>query len=284
VIRFFTDIAVNPLLLTGLLGGALAGVACGVIGPYVITRRIVFLSGGLAHIVVGGIGAVVFLRHQFSPALDGLEPLHGALVAALLAAVLIGVVQHYARERLDTLIGALWAVGMALGILLVKFTPGYHVELFSYLFGNIAVVEVSDVWLVLGLDLVILAAVAGCHKRLVALCLDEEYAGLQGVGVLATNLILLCLVALTVVALIRVVGLILVIALLSLPAATVAPFTRRMGPLIVASTLLCVLLTTVPRVAVYGSRIAPESAIVLAAAVLYLLGLAYRRIRSRERA
>ena len=279
---FFSDMSVNPLLLSGLVGGVLAGISCGLIGPYVITRRIVFLAGAIAHIVVGGVGAVLWLRFQFAPSLDWLEPLHGALVAALLAAFLIGLVQHYSRERLDTLIGALWAVGMAVGILLVKFTPGYHTEIMSYLFGNIAVVGTDDVILIAVLNVVILALALLFHKRLVAVCLDEEYARLQGISVLATNLLALSLVALTVVALIRVVGLILVIALLTLPAATAGHFTRRFGGLILSTVVLCVLLTTVPRIAVYGTRISPESAIVLAAAGVYLVSLGVRAVVRRR--
>ncbi len=277
MIEFWQDIAVNPLLLTGVLGGLLAGIACGVMGPYVITRRIVFLTGAIAHIVVGGVGAVLYLRYAFAPSLDWLSPLHGAVVAALLAAVLVGLVQHFVRESLDTLIGAMWATGMAVGILLVKFTPGYQTEIFSYLFGNITVVSGADVRLIAWLDVAILVAVALWHKRIFAVCLDEEYARLQGVNVLVTNIILLSLVSLAVVALIRVVGLILVIALLSLPAAISRHLVRRLLPMMAASTVLCVLLTTLPRMAVYGTRIAPEPAIVLSAAVLYLsvLGVRY---------
>jgi zinc transport system permease protein len=278
LIRFLSDMAINPLLLSGLLGGLLGGLACGVIGPYVITRRIVALCGALAHIVIGGIGAVIFLRYHFAPALDGLEPLHGALIAALLAALLIGLVQHYARERLDTLIGALWSVGMAVGLLLIKFTPGYHVEIFSYLFGNLAVVSWADVRLIAVLDAILVTVVLLFHKRLMAVCLDEEFARLQGVSVLAVNLVLLSLVAITTVALIRVVGLILVIALISLPAATAAHFTRRMPRMIAVSVVLCLLLITVPRMAVYGTRLSPESAIILAAGAVYLAALAFRRL------
>jgi len=285
VIRFFTDMAVNPLLLTGVLGGILAAVACGMIGPYVITRRIVFLTGAIAHIVVGGVGAVLFLRYWFAPGLTWLEPLHGAVVAAVLAAVLVGLVQQYVKERLDTLIGALWATGMAVGIMLVKYTPGYQTEIFSYLFGNVSVVSAADVRLIAALDGVIIIIVALWHKRIFAVCLDEEYARLQGVNVLLTNIVLLCLVSLAVVALIRVVGLILVIALLSLPAAAAGHLTRRLFPMMAVSTVLCVLLTTVPRAAVYGTRIAPESAIVLAAVVAYLgaLGLSHMAHRHSRR-
>lgn len=279
MIDFFRDMAVNPLLFTGLLGGLLAGLACGMIGPYVITRRIVFLSGAVAHMVVGGVGAVIFLRYWLSPSLEGLKPLHGAAIAALFAAFLIALVQHHARERLDTLIGALWAIGMAVGLLLIKYTPGYQVELFSYLFGNITIVSWADIQLIAGLDVIILAAVLLFHKRMLAMCLDEEYTNLQGMNIFKTNLILLVMVALTTVALIRVVGLILVIALLSLPAATAAHFTRRMPMMMGLSVLLCILLTTVPRMAVYGTRLSPESVIVLSAGGVYLLALAYRRRR-----
>ena len=278
--RFFADMAVNPLLLTGLIGGILAGLACGVMGPYVVTRRIVFLVGAIAHIVVGGVGAAIFLRHRFD--LAWLDPMHGAVVAALLAAFAVGYAQHRARERLDTLIGAMWAIGMAVGILLVKYTPGYHTEIFSYLFGNIAVVSAADVLLLAGLNVVILGALTLYHKRLQAVCLDEEYAAVQGVNVLVTNLLLLVLVSLAVVAMMRVVGLILVIALLSLPAATSGLLTRRLGAMIGVSTLLCLVLVTAPRIGVYGTRTSPEAAIVLCAAVLYLLVLGWRQTRRRR--
>jgi len=182
---------------------------------------------------------------------------------------------------MDTLIGALWAIGMAVGILLVKATPGYHTELMSYLFGNIVFVDWNDVRLMLLLDAVILAAVVAFHKRLLAICLDQEQAQLQGINVLLMNIVLLCLVALTVICLTQVVGLILVIAMLSLPAATAAHHVSRMGPLFVVSTLLCAAITTAPRIAVYQTSISPEPAIVLSAGVVYLASVLAGRLRSR---
>ena len=152
----------------------------------------------------------------------------------------------------------------------------------SYLFGNLAVVSWEDVYLIAGLNVIILTTVAFYHKRIMAVCLDEEYARLQGISVVRTNLVLLALVALTTVALIRVVGLILVIALLSLPAATAAHFTSRMPKLMGFSVLLCIVLTTVPRVALYGTRLSPESAIVLCAGAVYLLALALHHLRLKR--
>ncbi len=253
------------------------------IGPYVVVRRMVFLSGAIAHMAIGGIGAAIFLSTTFPAKWGWFREIHGAMAAALLAAVLIGIIHHRVAERMDTLIGALWAVGMALGLLLLKFAHGYYTDLMSYLFGNVAIVTWADVRLLLLLDAVIVVTVLVCHKRLLAICLDEQQAELQGVNVLAMNIVLLCLVALTVICLTQVVGLILVIALLSLPAATAAHHVTRMGPLLVVTTVLCALLTTVPRIAVYGTRITPESAIVLTAGAVYLISVGLRGLYGRFR-
>ncbi len=274
---FFQDMAINPFLGRGLWAGILASLACGIIGPYAVTRRIVFLAGAIAHIAVGGIGAAIYLRYRFPDLLGRLEPIHGGMVAAIAAALLLAWVQDRFGARTDTLIGALWSVGMAAGVLLVKLTPGYHSELLGYLFGNITFVGKESLWLLGGLDVVIVATTLLFHKRFLAICLDAEQARLQRVSVLGTQMVLLVLVALTVVALTQVVGLILVIALLSLPAATAGLWVGRLSAMTWLSILLGAALTTLPRIAVYGSRISPEAAIVLAAGALYLLSLVVRR-------
>ena len=279
---FFQDLGTNPFLLTGLLAGMLASIACGVMGPYVITRRIVFLAGAVAHIAIGGVGAAIYAAHRFPEACSGFSPLKGATVVSVLAAALLAILHQRARERLDTIVGALWATGMAVGLLLIKMTPGYHTELMSYLFGNIAFVSWDSIRLMVGLDVIIVIVAVLWHKRFLALCLDEEQAELQGISVLATEIVLLVLVALTVIVLTQVVGLILVIALLSLPAAAVAQRVSRMTSLIGYSVVLSAALTTVPRVLVYGTRISPEAAIVLAAAGIYLTAVVLRRWRGRD--
>lgn len=284
-VRFVEDLGTNPFLGTGLAAGLLASLACGLIGPYVVTRRIVFLAGAVAHIAVGGVGAAIWLAAVHPDLLPWLRPIHGAALAAVLAALLLAWVHERAAERLDTLIGALWASGMAVGLLLLKLTPGYQTEIMGYLFGNIVFVPRQDVMLMAGLDLVIVAVVLVFHKRLLAVCVDPEQARLQGVGVLATNALLLVLVALTVILLTQVVGLILVIALLALPAAAAGHLVGRIGPMMLVATLFAAVVTTLPRMAVYGSRTSPEPAIVLAAAVLYggaVLGGRWLRGRRRS--
>jgi zinc transport system permease protein len=282
MIGYFQDLGSNPFLVTGLLAGLLASIACGIIGPYVITRRIVFLAGAIAHIAIGGVGAAIFVNHRFPETFAGLSPLLGATLVSVMAAIVLALLHQVARQRLDTVVGAMWAIGMATGLLLIKLTPGYQTELMSYLFGNIAFVGWDSIRLMIGLDLVIVIVAVLWHKRFLALCLDEEQARLQGISVLATEVVLLVMVALTVIVLTQVVGLILVIALLSLPAATVAQRIPRMAALIGYSVLLTALLTTVPRIAVYGTRVSPEAAIVLAAAAVYLIAVAVRRLRSRN--
>jgi zinc transport system permease protein len=282
-IPFFRDTAVNPFLATGLAAALLASLACGLVGPYVISRRIVFLSGAVAHIAVGGIGAAVFLSRSYPRQFGGLSPLAGGIVAALVSAVVLSIMHRRSGERIDTLIGALWALGMSVGILLAKLTPGYQTELLGYLFGNLVYVSPESVRLLAVLDVVVVVAVVLFHKRLLAVILDEQQARLQGVSVLATEMLLLTLVALTVISLAQVVGLILVIALLSLPAAAAGHHVTRLPSMMAWATVLCVLLTTLPRIAVYGTPISPEPAIVVAAVGLYLLSLALRSRRRRRR-
>ncbi len=271
----------SSLLRNGFIAGLLTSIACGLIGPYVVARRIAFLSGAIAHTTVCGVGAAIFFKHVAPDSLGWLTPLQGAVVAAVASAVIIGLVYQRVQERMDTLIGAMWAVGMALGLMFVRYTPGYHTELMTYLFGNITVVSRSDLYWLSAMVVIIVITVALTHKRLLALCLDEEFAELQGTSILGSHILLLVLVALTVVTLTQVVGLILVIALLTLPAATAAHHVLRLGPLMVVSTVLCMALTTLPRAAVYGTKLAPEQAIVLAAAGVYLISVVAIRLKQR---
>jgi zinc transport system permease protein len=285
-LAFFRDMKTNPFLLTGLVAGVLASVACGVVGPYVVTRRLVFLAGALAHIAIGGVGAAIFLAWAFPGTFGRLTALAGGTAVAVLAAPILAILHHRVRERLDTVVGAMWATGMATGILLIKLTPGYHAELMSYLFGNLVFVQWSDVWLLAVLAAVVVSTTLVFQRRFLALCLDPEQATLRGISVLVTDTVLLVLMALTVICLTQVVGLILVIALMSLPAATAGRLVSRMASMIWVAVGLCALLVTVPRVAVYGTAVSPEAAIVLAAAAVYLLvaarGRAPRSTRASE--
>lgn len=212
-----------------LLAALLASLACGIVGTLVVVKRIVFISGGISHAAFGGIGLGYWL---------GINPLLVVIPFSLLAALAIGLISRTTRVSDDTAIGILWTLGMAVGILFIHLTPGYAPDLMSYLFGNILTVPIGDLEVMLILDLVILGIVAVLYREFAALAFDEEFATVVGVPTQVLHLLLLCLVALSVVVLIRAVGIILVIALLTLPAAIGRQFTHDLKRLMVLASLI----------------------------------------------
>jgi zinc transport system permease protein len=218
-----------------LVAALLASIACGIIGVYVVVKRIVFISGGIAHAAFGGIGLGYLL---------GIEPLLGVVPFSIGAALSMGIVGRRTRIPEDTAIGILWAIGMALGVVFIGLTPGYAPDLFGYLFGSILAVPASDLLLMLIMNAAIIVTVIALYREFQAISFDEEYATAMGLPTERLYLLLLCLIALTVVLLIRVVGVILVIALLTIPAALSKRFTHRLSTMMTLSVLLCALFTT----------------------------------------
>ncbi len=240
--EFIQALEAFPFLRLALGAGLLASVSCGVVGTFVVTRRMTVVAGSLAHSVLGGIGAAHYLH--VVRGWTWLHPLHGALFAALLAAMIIGWVRDRGREREDTVISALWAVGMATGVLFLFRTPGYQADLMTYLFGNIVVVDPGELRLLVGVDVIVLAVVVAFWNPLLAVSYDEEFARLRGVNVPAVTTLLLALTGLAIVTLVAMVGVVMVIALVTLPAATAGRFTRRLSHTMVAAVILTALLTT----------------------------------------
>ena len=266
-----------PFLRYALLIGLLASVSFGVMGTYVVARRISYIAGAISHSILGGLGAAFFFHVRFG--LEWLHPLHGAVAAALLSAVIIGLVTLYGREREDTVIGIVWVLGMSVGLIFIAKTPGY-VDLTSYLFGNILLISKSDLWLVAGLDVVVVALAALFHNQLLAVCFDEEFARLRGVRVEFYYMLLLCLTALTVVLLVSVVGIVLVIALLTLPAAAAAGFSRRLWHMMALGVVFCMVFTTAGLACSYTLELPSGPTIILFAVPVYLAGAAYGKRRA----
>ena len=219
----------HEFMRNALTAGLLASLICGVIGSLVVVNRIVFLSVGVAHASYGGVGLAFFL---------GLPVLPVTAVFATLTALLMAAVTLKARERADTVIGVLWAAGMALGIILLDLHPGYNVDLMSYLFGSILAVPDSDLALMGGLAVVVLLVVVCCYRGFVVMAFDEEFARARGVPVAFLHCLLLALIALCVVMVIRVVGLILVIALLTIPPFIAERRARSLAAMMCAASLL----------------------------------------------
>jgi zinc transport system permease protein len=256
-----------PFLRYALFTGLAASIAFGVIGSFVVVRRISYIAGAISHCVLGGIGAGLYLQNVGG--ISWFTPVTGALVAALLAAVLLTVISLRSREREDSVISAVWAGGMAVGLLFIARTPGYF-DPMSYLFGNILLITRNDLYLVLGLDAVILLIVGLLYNKFLALCFDEEFARLRGLHTHWLYLLLLCLIAVTVVLLVRVVGIIMVIALLTLPAAVAGSFARSIISMMVFATLICALCVCAGLAISYQFDLPTGSTIILFVAGLYI--------------
>lgn len=275
---FFADLGQHAFLVNALCAALLSSVACGMIGSFVVVRRITYIAGGIAHCVLGGMGAALYLRSVHGWA--WLTPLQGAVAAALLAALIIGLVTLRSSERADTVIGALWAIGMAVGVLFIARTPGYSKDLMSYLFGNILFVSAADLWLLAALDAAVLLGGLVFYHQLVAISFDEEFARVRGVRVELIYLTLLGLTALTVVLLTTVVGIVLVIALLTLPAAIAARFTRSLWQMMLLAAGLSALFSVGGLALSYGPEWPAGATIIVLAGAAYLAtaaGLALRR-------
>ena len=266
--EIFNAIVSQSFLQYALLAGVLASIGCGVMGTYVVVKRINFLAGGIAHSVLAGMGIAYYFGHS---------PIVGAIVASIVAALIIGWIKLRWREDEDTTIAAVWSIGMAIGILFIAKTPGYSVDLMSYLFGNILMVSRQELYVMLALDVVLLLSVAVFYKQFLVVCFDEEFARLRGVNVELFYLLLLCLVALTVVLLIQVVGLILVIALLTLPAAIAARYQHSLKRIMMLAMVLGMLFTTGGLMVSYQPDLPAGATIILIAGLSYIIASLLRR-------
>ena len=252
----------------------LASIGCGVIGTYVVVKRIGFLAGGIAHSVLAGMGIAYFMNAS---------PLLGATLAALISGILIGWINLHWRQNEDILIAAFWSVGMAIGVMFISRTEGYNIDLMSYLFGNILLVSHRDLYLMLILDIVILVLVFLFYRQFLAAAFDEEFSRLRGINVEFYYILLLCMVALTVVLLIQVVGLILVLALLILPAASAAQFVNSIRRMMLLAVIFSVLITVSGLIISFEPDLPSGSTIIILAGLFYVMTIVtqdlFRRIR-----
>ena len=257
---------------SALLAGLLASIMCGIIGTLVVVNRLVFLSGGIAHAAYGGIGLAFFF---------GFPYLWGIMGFSLLMAAIMAAVSLKAKHRADTIIGVLWAVGMALGVILLDITPGYNVDLMSYLFGSILTVPVSDLWLMLLLNGVVLLFVGYYYHDLLSLSYDEEFAQVRGVPVRFLYFSLIAIIALLVVMIIQVVGLILVIALLTIPPYIAEKYAGSLSRMMIYSVLLNLFFTTTGLWFSYHFNLTSGASIIMVAAVCFFISILTKRLKPK---
>lgn len=267
---------IEPLMYeffrSALIAGLLASIVCGIIGSYIVVKHMISVAGGISHAAFGGIGLGYLL---------GIDPLTGAFFFTIGVSAAIWGLMERAREHIDTLIGAFWAGGMAFGILCISLTRGYTPDLFSYLFGNILLVPPNHLILISLLGIAIIVIVTLFYPSLQAVAFDQEYATISGLPTRSLNLLILILIAVAVVVLIQVVGIILVIALLTLPAAIARHFSKTLSSLMIKSAFTGMVLTTTGIYLSWIFDIPSGSTIILFGVFVYLAVTGGKEILNR---
>jgi len=249
-------------LQNALLSGILASIVCGIIGVIIVEKKLVMMSGGIAHTSYGGVGLGYLM---------GFEPIIGAFLFSICAALGIGYIKRKGGAHSDVVIGLFWSLGMALGILFIFLMPGYPPDLSSYLFGSILSVTKADLYLMISLTIIVTAVVFILFNDWKAYLFDEEFASIKGIKTTFLEYLLLVLIAMTVVVLIRVVGIILILALLTAPAATAGMFTQSLAKRMLYSVILGIIFCTAGLWISYAINIASGAAIVILSALCYFL-------------
>jgi len=256
-----------PFVRNALLAGILSSILFGVLGSVVTVKRIAGLAGAISHAVLGGIGLALFLAAR--GIMPGLPPIAGALVFAIIAAALIGFVSLKAKQREDTVINALWAIGMSIGIVFIAKTPGYA-DPMSYLFGNILLVSTSDLILLGILDLVVIFLAWRYYPQIEASAFDEEFARTRGVNTDAVFLVILAVTAIAVVLLQTFVGIVMVIAMLTLPAGTSGFFAKNLAGMMVLATIFSLVFSVAGLIVSWSLDLPSGAVVVLVAGATFL--------------
>jgi zinc transport system permease protein len=262
------DLLHYDFMRNALAAGLLVSIACGIVGALVVVNRLAFLSGGVAHAAYGGLGLSAFFNWT---------PMAGTVPFALIASLLMGYVSRTNKERSDTVIGVMWALGMAIGIILIDVKAGYFVDLMSYLFGSILAVPEESLFVMLGLDVVIIGTVGILYKEILAMSYDDEFALVSGIRVGVLYYIIILLIALTVIMLIKVVGLILVIALFTIPASIAEMFTKDLRRMMGIAIVLSMIFTTTGLFISASLNLTSGATIIMVAGIAYIISLLVNR-------
>jgi zinc transport system permease protein len=244
-----------------VLAAIMASAICGVIGTLVVVNRIVFLAGGIAHAAYGGIGLAFFL---------GLPYIVGIFGFSIFVSMIMAAITLKEKNRADTFIGVVWAVGMALGVILLDIKEGYNVDLMSYLFGSILAVPSSELYVMAGLSSFIVIIVGFYYHDFLAMSYDQEFAQLRGVSVKPLYFLLIGMIALSVV-MVKVGGLILIIALLTIPPFIAEKYTQSLLQMMLLSALLSIIFSLVGLWFSYKLNLTSGATIIMVAAAVFFL-------------
>ncbi len=245
-----------------VIGGLLVSFVAGIMGALIVVNRMVFLAGGIAHSSYGGIGMAIYF---------GFSIFLGAMLFSIATAILIALLTLKNRHRVDTYIGLIWAVGMAIGVIFVDLTPGYNVDLMSYLFGSILAVSQDDIYIMFALLIVVLFVVSHWYREILSISYDSEYASLRGINTSLFYIVILSLSAMSVVVSIKVVGLILVIAIMTIPTFIAEQITKSLYGMMMVSGVLASIFTLVGLAISYNYDLTSGACIILVAVSSLLL-------------
>lgn len=267
------DMLSYDFMINALTAGILTSILCGIIGTFIVTRRMVFISAGISHISFGGLGVAYFLK---------IQPLLGALVFALSSSTLLAFLPEKRDKREDSLIGTLWSVGMAVGIIFISLTPGFTPDLTGFLFGNILTVSSEHLIRMLILITIATLIITFFFKEFIAISFDYEFSKVQGLRVQFFNLLLITLIALAIVLLINVAGITLVIALLTIPPSAALFFHKRILFVILLSIIFGIISSTTGIILSFNFGIPSGPAIILISFLFLIAGYAKSKIVDKE--
>jgi len=261
-------------VLHALMAAVLASVSCGIVGTYIVARRKVFISGGITHASFGGIGIGYYL---------GINPVLGAAVFSILSALGIEFISKKTDVREDSAIGILWSLGMAIGIIFIFITPGYAPNLMMFLFGSILTVTWLDIYLMMGLCLLIMTFFLLYYRLILYISFDEDYARAHRAPVNFINYLLMSIIALTIVLHIRVVGIILVISFLTIPQSTANLYSKDFRTIIYLSILFGLLGSIAGLIFSYSLDIPSGASIIFAFVIIFVLAKTMRHFQIKRR-
>ena len=266
-LHFFQALLQNPFLQNAVIAGLLAALAGGITGSFVVAKKISSISGSIAHSVLGGIGIALYLN--INHGMTALQPIYGALFIGILAAIIIGYTHLKYKQNEDAIIAAVWAAGMAIGVIFASLIKGYNVDFSSFLFGNILWSSSGDLWLLAVLDLATIALISLFYYRFLAVSFDEEQAQLQGLPVKKYYFLLLGLISISIVILIQIIGIILVIALITIPPTIARQFSAKLIVIMGLAIAICALFNFLGTAIAYECNTPPGATIALVACFFY---------------
>lgn len=271
----------NSFLWLGLLVGMGASVAFGSLGTIVVVKRLGYLTGAVAHASLGSIGVCLYAERVLG--WSWVDPLLGGALLSMIAGLLMESIRRVSPEREDTLLGALWAVGMSVGLICLSQTPGYA-NPSSYLFGNLLLVSATDLWRILILDVILVVLIVAYYPVWQASAFDEEFARLRGVKVALFSALFIALVSLSVVLLLSVVGLLLVVALMTLPASAAGRVTKSLAGMMIGGSAICAVCVASGLGLSYLTDWPSGPSIVILTAGVYFGFAQFGRLHNRRRA